>query len=463
MASKSKKIVALLLTAMMAVTALAGCGGNRDEPVVNPTPASTTTSQSGDTSAEDTEKVDIKDPATVDFIKGKLKEEAAGQTIELTLWCSSDDLSFEKDLVKEFKEKFESDGVSFKIKTAVKGEDESGSAIIENAKKGGDVFSFADDQLTALKQNGAIAPVAGYYSPNVRDEHSEDAITVSSFQGELYAFPKTSDNGYFLYYDKRVFSESDIATFDGLIAKANENGKSVFFDMGNAWYSTGFFFTAGCTIKYENKVQTAEISNEKGFAATKAMAHICESQNKGFKGSPGALGDNAFVTQGFDEGSLVAAVIGTWEGPLIKKAIGEENVGAAKLPTVLMDGEQKQLDSFGGYKLVGVNVNTKFPFAAQTLAYFLSCEESQLKRYEKRGFIPTNINAASNDKVKNDPAFKAIKDQRPYAHAQGASVGATYWSSGIGTVGGDLVNTFGVATDEEIKAKLKAVEENMGN
>ena len=457
MASKSKKVVALILTAMMAVTALAGCTGSDSEPGSPTTP---TTTSKASTTQQEAKAIDFSDAETVSFIQGKIKEEAKDGKIELVLWCSGDDLAFEKTLVKEFKEKFEGDGLEIKIKTTTKGEDEAGNAIIENAKKGGDVFSFADDQLTALQQNGAIASVAKYYETNVKDENSEEAITVSSLGDKLYAFPKTSDNGYFMYYDKRVFDEADLESMDKMIEKAKAAGKNVYFNMGNAWYSTGFFFTAGCTIKYENKVQTATLGTPEGLSAAKAMAHICESQDNGFLGSPGLIGDNAYVAQKFAEGALAAAVIGTWEGPAIKKELGEENTGACKLPTVLMDGEQKQLHSFGGYKLIGVNVYSEYPFAAQTLAYFLSSKDSQLKRYETRGLIPTNKEAASDDKVKNDPAFKAIDDQRPYSHPQGTSVGAVYWGSGAGAIGGDLVTAKGKISDDDLMAKLKGVEAN---
>ena len=457
MASKSKKVAALILAAMMAVTALAGCAGSDSKSGSTSAPAS---AASNTASTAEAKTVDLNDAETVTFIKGKLKEEAKDGKIELVLWCSGDDLAFEKTLVKEFKEKFEGDGLEINIRTTTKGEDEAGGAIIENAKKGGDVFSFADDRLTSLNQNGAIATVAKYYETSVKGDNSEEAITVSSLGDKLYAFPKTSDNGYFMYYDKRVFDESDLDSMDKMIEKAKAAGKNVYFNMGNAWYSTGFFFTAGCTIKYENKVQTATLGTPQGLSAAKAMAHICESQDNGFLGSPGMIGDNAFVAQGFAEGKLAAAVIGTWEGPAIKKEIGEENTGACKLPTVLMDGEQKQLDSFGGYKLIGVNVYSEYPFAAQTLAYFLSSKDSQLKRYETRGLIPTNKEAAADEKVKNDPAFKAIDDQRPYSHAQGTSVGAVYWGSGAGSIGGDLVTAKGKISDDDLMTKLKGVEAN---
>ena len=192
------------------------------------------------------------------------------------------------------------------------------------------------------------------------------------------------------------------------------------------------------------------------------MSHIAENVDKGFIGTPGTMGNNAFVSQGFAEGKLAAAVIGTWMGPDIKKSLGKDNVGAAKLPTVLMDGEQKQLDAFGGYKLVGVNVNSKCSFSAQTLAYYLTCEASQIKRYETRGLIPTNTKAAANDEIKSDPAFKAIADQKEggHSHAQGQSVGAKYWGAGVDSVGSQIVTSKGTLPDSKLEELLKGAQQN---
>lgn len=57
------------------------------------------------------------------------------------------------------------------------------------------------------------------------------------------------------------------------------------------------------------------------------------------------------------------------------------------------------MSSFGGYKLVGVNSQTQFPAEAMDLADFLTNEDNQLKRFETRGYGPSNVNAASSDSV----------------------------------------------------------------
>ncbi len=454
MASKTKRIVALVLTAMMATTAFAGCGGGDDEEDVKPVVVS---------SGSKDEKVDLTNPETIKFIKDTMAEEAAktGNKIELKMWSSGEDKDFEKTLVDEFKTMFGDSRYTIAVKSLVKGESEAGGAIKEAPKKGADVFSFADDQLSDLLKAGAIAQVAPYYANNVKAENSSDAITVSTNNNSLYAFPKSSDNGYFMYYDKRVFSEDDVKSMDAMIKKAAAAKKSVYYNMTNAWYETGFFFAAGCTIEYKDGKQTATLGTPEGLNAAKAMCHIAESEGNGFVGSPGQIGDNGYVAQGFDEGSLAAAVIGTWMGPQIKKSLGADNVGAAKLPTVLMDGKEVQLHSFGGYKLIGVNVFSEYPFSAQTLAYFLGREESQVKRYKERGLIPTNTKAAENDEIKSDPAFKAIEDQRQYSHPQGSSVGGEYWGSGVGSIGSDIVTAKGGISDADLQTKLKSVQDNM--
>ena len=469
MASNSKKAVALVLAAMMAATALAGCGASNSGGSTQSTAPSTDASAdaSADSNAEGGDSSVAGGAPTVDVdsedVQKQIKDaiaqeaEATGNKISMTLWCSGDDLTFEKSLVEKFKEKYADSRYKITIRvTGAIGEDNAGGKIIESPKDGADVFNFADDQLSSLVEAKAIAKVADLFNENVKANNSEDSVAVCSYDGTPYAFPKTSDNGYFLYYDKRVYKdEKAVASFDEMIKTAKAANKSVYFNLGNGWYSTGVFFTAGCTVEYKDGKQTATYDTKEGLSAAKAMCHLAENAGNGFVGSAGSSGDNATVQQGFSDGSYAAAVIGTWMAPAIKKAIGDENVGAAKLPTILMDGEQKQLHSFGGYKIIGVNSFSKYPTTAQALAYFLSTKDSQVERYNTRGLIPTNSEALASDEIKNDPALKAIEAQKPYAHPQGSSVGGKYWASNIAGFGNEIVTAKGKISDADLEKKLK--------
>ncbi len=466
MVSKTKRVLAMILAGMMAAAALTGCTptetteGGRTAPTTEQSTSGDGESKAATGSAG--EAVDVYSEEMTNNIKAKMKEEAAKTDgkITLTFWCAGDDLKFEKTRIEEFKKLYAGDGYEINIKArGAFGEGEAGSKILEAPKDGADVFNFADDQLSSLVESKAIAPVIDLFNNNVVANNSDETVAAYQIDGTPYAFPKPSDNGYFLYYDKRVYpNESDVANLDDMIKKAAENNKNVYFNIGNGWYNAAFYFAAGVTIKYENGKQTTTFDTVEGLNAVKAMCHIAENSGKGFVGTDGGSGDNTAVAKGFKDGSLAAAVIGTWEGPAIKEAIGEENVGAAKLPTALIGGEQKQLESFGGYKLIGVNQFTQYPVTCQALAYFLSNSDSQLARYQERGLIPTDINALKNEAVSADPARKAITDQQPFSHGQGSSVGGKYWATNVGGFGGEIVTKKGAISDDELKKSLKSIQ-----
>jgi arabinogalactan oligomer/maltooligosaccharide transport system substrate-binding protein len=92
---------------------------------------------------------------------------------------------------------------------------------------------------------------------------------------------------------------------------------------------------------------------------------------------------------------------GTWDAAAVKEALGE-NFAAAQLPCITINGEQKQMKSFGGSKALGVNKQSKHPKAAMQLAAFLSSAEAQLAHYELRGIIPAASELASNPTIAAD-------------------------------------------------------------
>ncbi len=464
MASKSKRAVALVLTAMMAAGAFAGCGPTETGSSGGGT--TTTPSNGGGSvaSTTDVSTVDMYSEEMIQTVKDAIATEAetAGGTINLTMWCSGDDRDFEKSLAKEFTELYADSRYTIKVKQQTVGEDQSGGKINESPKDGADVFSFADDQLSTMVETKALAPVGQVFYNNVIANNSADSVAVVLSGDKPYAFPKTSDNGYFMYYDKRVYTDpSMVENMDEMIATANKAGKSVYLNLTNGWYNTSFFFSAGCEISYKDGKQIAHYATPEGLVAAKAMCHLASMVDSGFMAQPGSAGDNAAVVQGFQEGKLAAAVIGTWCGPDLKNIVGADNLGAAKLPTVLMNDQQVQLDSFGGYKLVGVNAFTKFPITAQALAYYLTNPDSQLKRYNTRGLIPTANAALATDVVKNDPALQAIQAQLPFAHPQGSSVGGVYWASNIGGFGSTIVTEKGKIDDSELEKQLAELEGQM--
>ena len=102
-------------------------------------------------------------------------------------------------------------------------------------------------------------------------------------------------------------------------------------------------------------------------------------------------------------------------------------MGVAKLPTVKIGNNDRQLSGYMGYKLIGVNGYSKNKGEAHKLAKWLTNEENQLKRFETRGFAPTNKKLTELNSVRQNEVISAVLDQAQYNRAQ-KSVPSTYWT-----------------------------------
>ena len=74
--------------------------------------------------------------------------------------------------------------------------------------------------------------------------------------------------------------------------------------------------------------------------------------------------DDSLVKAGFADGTLAAAVSGTWNAAEIQASLGD-NYAATKLPEfTLSNGETVQMGSMANFKIMGVNSETKNPLDA---------------------------------------------------------------------------------------------------
>lgn len=135
--------------------------------------------------------------------------------------------------------------------------------------------------------------------------------------------------------------------------------------------------------------------------------------------------DDDFVV-GVQDGSIIAGISGTWNATQIRDAWGND-YGAVKLPTFTCTGQQIQMSSFTGYKMMGVNAYSPHKEWAMKLADWLTNEENQTLRFMLKSQIPSNIKAAASDAASQIPAVQAILDQSQYGSLQ--RVGTKYWDA----------------------------------
>jgi arabinogalactan oligomer/maltooligosaccharide transport system substrate-binding protein len=238
----------------------------------------------------------------------------------------------------------------------------------------------------------------------------------------------TADNGYFMFYNKEYFSEDDVKSLDTMMQVAADAGKKVSMEVTNGWYIYSFFQGAGLGVGLSDDGVTnyCEWDAEGGTDVAQAILDICA--NPGFV----TASDAEFAT-GIAEGTIIAGVNGTWRAEDAAAAWGD-NYAATKLPTFTVNGEQVQMSSYSGCKLIGVNPHSSNIGWSMLLAEYLTNEDAQIARFEGRGLGPANIEAASSEAVQASPAVAALAEQAEYATPQ--RVGGNYWepAATLGTI-----------------------------
>jgi len=354
----------------------------------------------------------------------------ADDTVNLLVWVGDDlDQDWINGVIENFKAA--NPDTTFDIKVGIVSEANSAATAMTDITAAADVYSIADDRLGDLVTAGALQPIS-LNTEDIIARNTTGSVAAATVDGTLYAYPATADNGYFMFYSKAYFTEEDVLTLDKMMEVAAANGKTVTMDWSSGWYLYSFFQGAGLEMTLSDD-NTTNICNWNatdtpitGVQVVEAMLAI--AANPGFIN----LTDSEFTT-GIKDGSVIAGVNGTWNATVAQDAWGDD-YAATKLPTYTVAGEQVQMASFSGYKLVGVNAYSANVGWAMMFADYMTNEESQLSRFLLRNQGPSNLAAGASEEVQASPAIAALAAQSAYATTQ--RVGSNYWtpSSTLGTI-----------------------------
>ena len=370
----------------------------------------------------------------------------------LKVWAPDATVDLVKSQVEDFKKAYPNK--TFNITVVAQGEDDAATQILNDATVAADVFGFPSDQLNKLVEAGVIAPVAFVDQVTaMNDPETIKSGTMKNSEGQdtLYAYSETNDIGYYLVYDNTVVSDEQAKTLEGVLEACKTAGKKFIMDVGSGFYGCTFAFTAGALIDgFEEEdgmtQKFFEFDEDDAVKTLMAFAKLI----KDYKGTFTAL-DVANINSGFSSGTCGAGVDGSWNTATNEAALGDK-FGAAKLPTINVDGKDKQLISMFGYKYLGVNGSSQFPRTAQILAYYLHGEECQLQRVEKLGWGPSNITVQQNKLVTDSKVLQAIAEQAENAVVQ-VNIASTFWSP-MGNLGSKLVADAWNPDDEAATRKL---------
>ena len=391
---KMSKILSLILAGLMVLACFAGC----NQPTVNPN--------------------NPDNPDTPDNPGTPVQSELAG-TYDITMWVS------EKDgvaaLTQQQIDAFEAANPGVIINAQIEGvtEADAGSKVVADVATAPDIYCFAQDQLARLVQAAALAAPGQKAAENIKAANDAGSVAAASVAGTLYAYPMTSDNGYYMYYNTSIISEADAESMEKIIAACEKNNLKFRYALENAWYTASFFFATGChstwTMNEAGEFIAVDdtFNTPEGLIAMKGMQKLAKSP---------AYDSNADI---FTDAGVV--ITGIWNAEAAEAHFGA-NFGATDLPSFEVDGKSYHLGSYTGNKLMGVKPQTDAKKAAvlSLLAQYLTGEECQNQRYTQFQWGPSNKNAQASEAVQSNPSLAALAKQGEYGVPQG-QIHGSWW------------------------------------
>lgn len=265
------------------------------------------------------------------------------------------------------------------------------STVPQDIDAAADVFLFSSTGLENLCQSDCLTEFGGKYLEEIRNNYPAVLVDSLNYEGGVYGVPMTT-NTFFMYYDKRVFSEDDVKSLDQMLTK----GK-VAIPLANGFYSAAFYLGAGCSFfGPEGKDREAGISlnGESTVAMTDYLVDLVANKNM-------VVAEPDAAISMLREGTVFAYWCGTWQAAQTREILGE-NFGVAALPCVSVSGKQVQLKPFSSSKAVGVKSTTQYPEAAIELALYLGSDEAQKLHYDTRSYVPCHLQTLKDEKIQKD-------------------------------------------------------------
>lgn len=427
---KNKFVVGMSL--LLAISALSACGEDKNS-------NSNNQSESHSYSNSDSSQSD-------DSSSGQIK-----------VWCAENAVDLTKKQLEDFKKENPKLKVNFKVEA--QGEGDAASNMVTDVEAGADIFCFAQDQLARLVSAGALSEVTGESAKIVKEGNDEESVAAASLNNKIYAYPLTSDNGYFMYYDKTVVSEDSIDSLEEIIKDVKKADKLISYQLATdgAWYNAGFFMATGCTSNWKTNNEGQFISYEdtyntdKGLVALKGMSKLITS----------GVWNNASSVGEFNSGSAVV-ISGTWGYNDAVEILGDK-LGVTDLPSFTISDKEYHINSFYGNKLIGIKPqsNASKAVTCQLVAEYLTGEIAQKERFDELSWGPSNIKAQQDDDVLENKALTALKEQSEFAKLQGQYPGD--WWTLAASMGSSVssANSDGKVTDEELKNILSSYESGL--
>ncbi|BFK93810.1 ABC transporter substrate-binding protein [Blautia producta] len=383
---KMKKWAALSMTSLMAVSVLAGCGGDSDP--------------------------------------GEKKggEAASGKT-EIVVWTRDSAVAAVKSAAKKYNEQNENVEVKVVEQPASQMADQLSLAL--SSGEAPDIVSLDCTKVPYFASIGAFADISDKYEAlDYKDAFSEGMIKSGQLEGKTYAVPFAPDVSVLLYnkdqyqeagldpetppktWEELIDYSQKLTTADryGYVYAGGDAGGHMFTFMPYVWNN------GGEVLSEDGK--TCELDSENAVAALSMFNDLTNT----YKVTPPSVttyswneAQDAFLTGKASQVVLGSAAIYSF----ISGEHGDMNWGACLLPK---GPDGTEYASFSGGDSIGVTSQCKDVDAAWEFIQFSLSKEVQVDELAKGGLLPARSDFFDNEYFNNTPEYQVLKEALEVGH-----------------------------------------------
>ena len=444
----SKKIRALLLSAVLCAGALTGCGNSNQTTAPadegTNTEATDTSNESADAPADDAKFIDDGGITwDVDNQMYVIEDAVLNGEAEMKLWVDNED--FGKEIIANFQAKYPNAKVVAEVIST--GDAVNKMALEGEAGNGADVFMLASDGL-GNAMNASVIAMMGRYSDAIKDKMLESTVDAASVDGEVYAVPYLTES-IAMIYNKTILQK---AFEEGLVDSAEpakdfndiaEFAKKYNDESTNKWairwqsndsYVDHFFLTAFGYDLFEGGTNPDAINLDsapvaEGLEYFKSLRPIWNVN------SADTTWDSTVVE--FQKGTTAYLISGPWAMQTVEEGADgvvtsedvETKVGDGYeygvVPLPLVNGKQPY--TFSGVQLACVSSYTKYPAAARALAMEFISNETLEFAYKDLGKIPAVKDTTAIPGLSEDANIQAFLEQAQFSNAMPSLPEMTYF------------------------------------
>lgn len=300
-------------------------------------------------------------------------------SINILIWDDASNLDFVEEKVNEWYGTYRqthplAPEITFEYQD--KGEAAAISDLQTSAQEGngGDLVAITSDTLVTGVSGNFLAPIT--HAEDIQMNFDDHALAAATVNGQVYAYPITSESQVIMY-DKRAVSDPSIFdSFENLLA----SGKRICWDVqgdDSAYYMFGFLNDA--VLFGDDGTDPDRLDLNTPNAVNNYTSLLTQYKSAIYPMNPAAS------VSVVEAGQAVGVVSSPFLYANLVDALGEANVGLHVLPTI----NGQELRPFSGYKQYVINRYTPYPSIVNDIAKYLVSSDVQADRLYELNYLPT--------------------------------------------------------------------------